>query len=243
MARDITIATLAAIGVGILVYAVLTRPMETISDYYLENAKSLGGGYNVVNVILVDFRGFDTFGEITVLAIAGLGIANMLKNLYLPLPITDNDGRAWSTDPHPILVSMMARILLPLALMVSVYIFLRGHNAPGGGFIAGLVTSVALILQYMASGVGFVHARMHFNYTRWLAGGVLVAGVTGMGSWLVGYPFLTSTFQYITWPIVGTFEVSSALPFDVGVYLTVVATTLLILAYIGKLTTTERVDG
>jgi multicomponent K+:H+ antiporter subunit A len=64
-----------------------------------------------------------------------------------------------------------------------------------------------------------------------------------MGSWLVGYPFLTSTFQYITWPIVGTFEVSSALPFDVGVYLTVVATTLLILAYIGKLTTTERVDG
>ncbi|MFA5628294.1 MAG: monovalent cation/H+ antiporter subunit A [Thiohalomonadaceae bacterium] len=243
VARDITIATLAAIGVGILVYAVLTRPMETISDYYLENAKSLGGGYNVVNVILVDFRGFDTFGEITVLAIAGLGIANMLKNLYLPLPITDNDGRAWSTDPHPILVSMMARILLPLALMVSVYIFLRGHNAPGGGFIAGLVTSVALILQYMASGVGFVHARMHFNYTRWLAGGVLVAGVTGMGSWLVGYPFLTSTFQYITWPIVGTFEVSSALPFDVGVYLTVVATTLLILAYIGKLTTTERVDG
>ncbi len=241
--RDIILATIAAVGVGILVFAILTRPMETIAGYYLENAKPLGGGYNVVNVILVDFRGFDTFGEITVLAIAGLGIANMLKNLYLPLPMTDNEGRAWSTEPHPTLVSVMARILLPLALMVSVYIFLRGHNAPGGGFIAGLITSVALILQYVASGVGFVHARMNFNYPRWLASGILVAGVTGMGSWLFGYPFLTSTFQYITLPIIGTFEVSSALPFDVGVYLTVVATTLLILAYVGKLTTTERVDG
>lgn len=241
--RDIIIATVAAVGVGVLVFAILTRPMETIAGYYLENAKSLGGGYNVVNVILVDFRGFDTFGEITVLAIAGLGIANMLRNLYLPLPMTDNEGRAWSTEPHPTLVSVMARILLPLALMVSVYIFLRGHNAPGGGFIAGLITSVALILQYVASGVGFVHERMNFNYPRWLASGILVAGVTGMGSWLFGYPFLTSTFQYITLPIIGTFEVSSALPFDVGVYLTVVATTLLILAYVGKLTTTERVDG
>src|SRR5690554_281818 len=241
--RDIVIATIAAIGVGILVYAILTRPMETIAGYYLDNSKLLGGGYNVVNVILVDFRGFDTFGEITVLAIAGLGIANMLKNLYLPLPLTDNEGRGWSTEPHPTLVSVMARILLPLALMVSVYIFLRGHNAPGGGFVAGLITSVALILQYVASGVGFVHERMSFNYPRWLAAGILVSAITGMGSWLFGYPFLTSTFQYITLPIIGTFEVSSALPFDVGVYLTVVATTLLILAYVGKLTTTERVDG
>lgn len=241
--RDIIIATVAAVAVGVLVFAILTRPMETISGYYLDNAKPLGGGYNVVNVILVDFRGFDTFGEIIVLAIAGLGIANMLKNLYLPLPLTDNEGRAWANDPHPVLVSMMARILLPLALMLSVYVFLRGHNAPGGGFVAGLITSVALILQYVASGVGFVHERMSFNYARWLAAGILVAAVTGLGSWLVGFPFLTSTYQYITLPIIGTFEVSSALPFDVGVYLTVVATTLLILAYVGKLTTTERVDG
>lgn len=241
--RDLSIAILAAVGVGILVYAILTRPMETISGFYLAAAKPLGGGNNVVNVILVDFRGFDTFGEITVLAIAGLGIANMLRNLYLPLPLTDNEGRAWSTDPHPTVVSMMARILLPLALMVSVYIFLRGHNAPGGGFIAGLITSVALILQYVASGVGFVQERMRFNYPHWLAAGILVAGLTGMGSWLFGYPFLTSTVYDLAVPFVGVVELSSALPFDIGVYLTVVATTLLILAYVGKLTTTERVDG
>lgn len=240
--RDASISGLAGIGIGLLAYGILTRPIDTISNFYLEHAKPEGGGYNVVNVILVDFRGFDTFGEIIVLAIAGLGIATLLRNLYLPLPLTDNDGRAWDPVRHPPLLSMMARMILPLALMVSVFIFLRGHNAPGGGFIAGLITSIALILQYVASGVGFIRERFQFNYPNWVAGGVLIAGLTGIGSWFLGYPFLTSTYTYIEWPIVGKFEISSALPFDLGVYLTVVATTLLILAYIGKLTTTARVD-
>ncbi|WP_113906742.1 monovalent cation/H+ antiporter subunit A [Aliidiomarina celeris] len=240
--RDVSIAGFAGIAVGAVAYAILTRPVQPISDYFLANSKPEGGGYNVVNVILVDFRGFDTFGEIVVLAIAGIGIATLLRNLYLPLPLTDNQGRAWDKVPHPPLLSMMARMLLPLALMVSAYIFLRGHNAPGGGFIAGLITSIALILQYVASGVSYVRERFQFNYPNWLAIGVLIAGLTGIGSWYFDHPFLTSTFEYLTWPVVGTFEVSSALPFDLGVFLTVVATTLLILAYIGKLTTTARVD-
>ncbi|RTE86650.1 MULTISPECIES: monovalent cation/H+ antiporter subunit A [Gammaproteobacteria] len=240
--RDASISGLAGIGIGVLAYGILTRPIDSISNFYLENAKPEGGGYNVVNVILVDFRGFDTFGEIIVLAIAGLGIATLLRNLYLPLPLTDKEGRPWDPVRHPPLLSMMARMILPLALMVSVFIFLRGHNAPGGGFIAGLITSIALILQYVASGVGFIRERIQFNYPNWIAAGVLIAAITGVGSWFLGYPFLTSTYTYIEWPIVGKFEISSALPFDLGVYLTVVATTLLILAYIGKLTTTARVD-
>ena len=76
----------------------LTRPVDSIAGWFLENSVAGGGGRNVVNVILVDFRGFDTFGEITLLAIAALGIFALLENLRLPGPTRDfNDplGRAW----------------------------------------------------------------------------------------------------------------------------------------------------
>jgi multicomponent K+:H+ antiporter subunit A len=236
--RDIALAGLAGTGVGMLVWAVLTRPYTTIADFFLDNSVSGGGGTNVVNVILVDFRGFDTLGEITVLAIAAVGIYGLLHKLRLPLPSTDDEGRTWSKDPYPPILSMMARVLLPLALLVSVYIFLRGHNLPGGGFIAGLVTSVALILQYVTSGTDWMQQRLPWNYRRVAATGVLIAAVTGLASWIFGYPFLTHTFTHLHWPIVGDFELASALAFDLGVYITVVGATLLILANLGKLAQT-----
>jgi len=189
----------------------------------------------VVNVILVDFRGFDTFGEITVLGIAAMGIYALLKDLKLTSPGADATGRPWARDAHPLVLVTISRPLLPLALLVSVYIFLRGHNLPGGGFIAGLVTSVALLLQYVASGVGWMHHRMPGDYHPVVALGLLLAGVTGVASWLFGHPFLTSTFDYLHWPLVGKFEVASAMLFDTGVFLTVVGATLLMLANLGKL--------
>jgi multicomponent K+:H+ antiporter subunit A len=236
--RDIVLAGASGIGMGLLAWAVLTRPYSTIADYFLTNSLSGGGGSNVVNVILVDFRGFDTLGEITVLAIAAVGIYSLLHKLRLPLPSADGAGRVWSKDPYPPILSVMARILLPLALLVSIYIFLRGHNHPGGGFIAGLVTSVALVLQYVCSGTDWMQARLPWNYSRVAAIGVLIATITGLGSWFFGYPFLTSTFTHLHWPLVGDFEVASALAFDTGVYLTVVGATLLILANLGKLAQT-----
>ena len=133
------------------------------------------------------------------------------------------------------MLRQIARPMLPLALMVSLYIFLRGHNLPGGGFIAGLITSVALVLQYVASGVAWVHSRMPGAYHPVVALGVLLAGLTGIGSWAFGYPFLTSDFVYIYWPVVGKFELATAMLFDTGVFLTVVGATLLMLANLGKL--------
>src|SRR5690606_22394952 len=101
VSRDVLVAGTAGIGVGLLCLAILTRPYDTsLMDYYLANSVSGGGGANVVNVILVDFRGFDTMGEITVLAIAAIGIYIMLNNLRLPLPGTDGEGRVWSKDPY-----------------------------------------------------------------------------------------------------------------------------------------------
>lgn len=233
--RDIAIAVAAGIGMTLVTLAMLTRPFSSISDFFLENSKTGGGGTNVVNVILVDFRGFDTLGEITVLAIAALGIYAMLKHTALTPPPSDGEGHAWTRDSHPLMLRQIARPMLPLALMVSAFIFLRGHNLPGGGFIAGLITSVALILQYVAHGMVWTQDRVPFRYHNVIGLGLLFATVAGAGSFAFGYPFLTSTFGYITWPVVGKFEVASAMVFDLGVYLTVIGATLLALVSIGRL--------
>lgn len=238
--RDLSIAAVCGGVVATINYALITRPFDSISAFFLANSKTGGGGTNVVNVILVDFRGFDTLGEITVLGIAALGIFKLITRMRLAMPSADGKGRPWSEDRHPIILAMISQSLLPLALLVSAYIFLRGHNMPGGGFIAGLVTSVALIQQYIAHGVDWIKPRIKLDYQWLIASGLLIAALTGAGSWLFGKPFLTSWFDYFDIPLIGEIELASAIMFDLGVYLTVVGATLLILANLGKLTTRYR---
>jgi len=242
--RDLGVATAFGGIMATLAFAMMTRELDTISSFFTENSKTGGGGTNIVNVILVDFRGFDTLGEITVLGIASLGIYKLIRRMRLFMPRADSAGRAWTTDTHPVMLAMVSQALLPLALLVSAYIFLRGHNLPGGGFIAGLITAIALIQQYIANGVLFMKGKLKLDYQYLIGWGLLIAVATGLGSWFFGRPFLTSWFDYLNWPIVGKFEVASAMMFDLGVYLTVVGATLLILSNLGKLSTTERsTDG
>ena len=241
--RDLIIALLCGALVGALAFAMLTRPYDSIADFFLANSVTGGGGHNVVNVILVDFRGFDTMGEITVLAIAAIAIYALIDGLRLRVPGADSLGKPWAQRGDLLMLVNLSHVLLPLALMISVYIFLRGHNLPGGGFIAGLITAVALILQYVASGEAWTAQRWPVNY-HWLAGaGVLIAGATGVGSWAFGYPFLTSSFGHFHIPLVGEIELATAMLFDLGVYLTVVGATLLILANLGKLPQSRVVGG
>ncbi len=235
LARDALLAVAIGIGLGAATWAMLTSPFDTISGYYLAQSVPGGGGSNVVNVILVDFRGFDTLGEITVLAMVGLAAHALLDKLVLPAPRRDAEGRAWSAEPHPLFLQMLMRPLLPLALMVSVYIFLRGHNLPGGGFVAGLVTGVALILQYLASGIGFAAARLPRRLPQMLALGLALAGGIGAAAWAFGFPFLTTAHGHVALPLVGDIELASAMVFDLGVYLVVVGTVLMVLAELGKL--------
>jgi len=230
--RDATIAGAVGLGIAGLMGAVLTRPFDTISDYYIATSREHGGGGNVVNVILVDFRGFDTLGEITVLGIAAIAIAAMLHAVRIPRPETAADGQPWSRDRHPFLLRVMSRPLLPLLLLVAVYLMLRGHNLPGGGFIGGLVASVALILQFMASGLAFASPRLRFNFIATAAAGLAVALFTGVGAMVLGAPFLTSAFSHVhLGPF--DFELASALAFDLGVFLTVVAVLLITLSRLG----------
>lgn len=242
LVRDISISAIVGGIVATVNYALMTRPLESISDFFVLNSKTGGGGTNVVNVILVDFRGFDTFGEITVLGIAALGIYKLIVRMRLSMPTKDEYGRLWSTDTHPMILSTISQMLLPLAILVSVYIFLRGHNEPGGGFIAGLITAVAIIQQYIANGVEWMKENIRLKYQALIGSGLLIAFLTGAGSFVFERPFLTSWFEYFKWPLVGKFELASALLFDLGVYLTVVGATMMILANLGTLTTSERVD-
>ncbi|MCK8126899.1 monovalent cation/H+ antiporter subunit A [Pseudoalteromonas sp. 2CM39R] len=234
--RDVVISSTVGIIIASICYALLTRPLDSISEFFIANAKTGGGGTNVVNVILVDFRGFDTLGEITVLGIAALGIFKLLSRIPLYMPASDSEGRPWSKDRHPILLACISQSLLPLALLVSAYIFLRGHNLPGGGFIAGLVTSIAFILQYMAHGTAWINERFDVNYRKIIASGIAIAMFTGVGSWFFDKPFLTTWFDYFDIPFVGKTEFASAIVFDLGVYLTVVGATLMILASLGNMT-------
>jgi multicomponent K+:H+ antiporter subunit A len=238
--RDIGIA--AAIGglVATINYAFITQPIDTISEFFLANSKTGGGGTNAVNVILVDFRGLDTLGEILVLGVAALGIFNLLARVRLAMPSSNENGIPWSQDRHPPILAMISQALLPLALLVSFYIFLRGHNMPGGGFIAGLITAVALIQQYIAHGVDWVKPRIKVEYQTLISLGVLIAAFTGIASWFFGRPFMTTWFDYFDIPLIGEIELASALVFDLGVYLTVVGATLFILASLGKLTSSHR---
>lgn len=236
ISRDVLISVFSGVGVMLLSMAVMSRDFAPISDYFLANAVPGGGGSNVVNVILVDFRGTDTLGEIVVLALAGLGIYALLQGLKLYAPLRDETGLKWSEDNHPQIMQALTRLLFPLMLMVAVFIFIRGHNLPGGGFIAGLIAAVALIVQYLANGISWTTERLKIDMHWVIAVGLLIATATGLVSMSLGYPFLTTTFTYLTWPVVGKFEVASAVAFDLGVFLVVVGVTVMSLVQLGKLT-------
>lgn len=228
--RDVLVAGAAGIGVASLAWGVLTRTPDTISHYYVEQSKPAGGGTNIVNVILVDFRGFDTLGEIAVLGIAALGVVVMLSGVNLA-NVRRITPRA--RDRSPVILTMITRALLPFALLFSLFLLLRGHNLPGGGFVAGLMTAIALILQYVASGSEWTEARLRVRYRAVIAIGLLTAFLTGLGALVVGYPFLSSTFTYVDVPLIGKIELATAMIFDVGVFLTVVGATMLMLSRLG----------
>ncbi|MDP3548006.1 MAG: proton-conducting transporter membrane subunit, partial [Phreatobacter sp.] len=241
--RDGIIAGVTGLGVAVLAYGVMTRNGPSISDYFLAQSKPGGGGTNVVNVILVDFRGFDTFAEIIVLGIAALAIYALLDPALKGAAIRRIKAlrpNEESGDAHPLILVVATRVLLPLSLAVGAYIFLRGHNQPGGGFVAGLVVAIALIMQYIASGYTWAAERMKVDAQGVIGAGVAIAGLTGLAAFAFGRPFLTSTFGYLEWPVVGKFEVASAIAFDLGVFLTVVGVTVLSLAQLSRVS--RRID-
>jgi multicomponent K+:H+ antiporter subunit A len=237
----IGVAGIAGLGIGWLAFAMMTRApaFAPISHFHLAQSKPGAGGTNAVNTIIVDFRGYDTYGEIIVLGIAALVIYALSETLMRSPAVTRRLGNLRpgreAGDRHPMMLVVSTRILLPMAMMVGIYIYLRGHNLPGGGFVAGLVFAIAYLMQYMASGYGWTHARQRFDHHVLIGWGVLVASLAGVGAWLFGLPFLTSGFDYVNlWPL-EEFELATAAIFDLGVFLCVLGAVLLALASLSRL--------
>lgn len=234
--RDALIAIGGGIGIGWIAWLVMTRDHNSISWFFNQQSIPLGGGTNVVNVILVDFRGFDTFGEITVLGIAAIGTLCLMDGMRAHGTIM-TQGLTYRFNPSPLMLRITASWILPIALVVSLYIFLRGHNLPGGGFIAGLITAMALIIQYIALGQDqteqMLKAKSGRLYEIWIGVGLSIAGLTGLAAWFWGRPFLTSAHIYVNPPIIGEMHLASAALFDVGVYVTVVGAVMLMISVLG----------
>jgi multicomponent K+:H+ antiporter subunit A len=246
--RDAGIAIAGGLAtMALSLHYLLRDPVAApISEFHLANSYKGGGGTNVVNVILVDFRGFDTFGEIIVLGIAALLIYALTEALLAGPAraklLNRKPDQPRAGDIHPLMMVVLTRVTMPVVLMVGFYIFLRGHNEPGGGFIAGLIVSIAMVMQYMASGFGWASARLRYPYHGVIGTGVLIAGFTGIGSWFFGKPFLTSDFTYVRIPPFQEFELATAALFDLGVFLAVVGAVMLSLESFSRLARRAHVE-
>jgi multicomponent K+:H+ antiporter subunit A len=232
---DLTIALTAGSGMAALAYAVMTQPSpDAISDFFIMQAWPEGGGTNVVNVILIDFRGFDTLGEITVLAAAGIAVYSLLRR-FRPAPESMQPppqqrgvtARALAADL--MVPAVIMRGMFAATVVLALYLLFRGHNLPGGGFVAGLTFAVGIILQYMAAGTQWVESRLLVKPVGLTGIGLVTAAGTGAGAWLFAHPFLTSHVAHVRVPLLGDIHLPTAFVFDIGVFAVVVGSTVLVL--------------
>ena len=218
-ARDAVIA--AGIGVligGLLLSVATTETAPRLKQYFAEFGPTLGHGRNIVNVILVDFRAFDTLGEITVLATAAIGIHGLLR--------LGADGRVDHQPVQPVdspIFRTAARLLMPLLLLFSVFLLLRGHNEPGGGFVGGLVAAAAFALYGIAFGVQRARRALLARPQTMLGAGLLIALLSGVPATLRGQPFLSAVWSS------GPLAVGTPALFDVGVFLVVAGVVLMMI--------------
>ena len=214
---------LVAIGIGIFIAALLvsiatTETAPRLREYFTEFGPTLGHGRNIVNVILVDFRAFDTLGEITVLATAAIGVRGLLRFAA--------EGRHGHKSVRPVaspIFRTAARLLMPLLLMFALFLLLRGHNQPGGGFVGGLVAAAAFALYAIAFGVQRARLALLVRPLTLLGAGLLIALVSGLPAVLRGEPFLTAV-----WALKPVAVGTPAL-FDVGVFLVVTGVVLMMI--------------
>ncbi|WP_277209293.1 DUF4040 family protein [Isoptericola croceus] len=209
------------------------RDLSAAGEHFLLNAPDDTGGSNVVNTILVDYRALDTLGELTVLGIAGVVIYVLLESARaLPLQYRDpqpvqqvpSSSPLIDTQTNGVFNRTFARLGMPLLLLFSIYLLLRGHQNPGGGFIGALVAASAFALAYLAASSDTARRASYF---RLIGSGVLIATVTG----LLG--FLEGSFLKPLHVDIGNLHLTSAVLFDVGVYLAVIGVVVAALDLLG----------
>jgi multicomponent Na+:H+ antiporter subunit A len=227
----VRLAVAVTVGVSMFVLALVATDARqdvaqpSVSEEMLERSVPDGKGSNVVNVILVDFRGLDTLGEITVLVVAGLGVVALARVARRPATGT---GGPTSFARLPV-VDTSSRLLYGSILVLSLYFLFAGHNQPGGGFVGGLTAGAAISLRYVAGGTSAVRNSLRVKPWTVLGSGLVIAATTAIVPLLTGNSLLEHADFEEELPILGTIKATSALPFDVGVYLVVVG--LVLMAY------------
>lgn len=234
------LTAMIAIGVGVVTTVVTLaftgrRDISPVGQYFLDEAYTDTGGTNVVNTILVDYRALDTFGELTVIVVAGIIVIGILGSRAL-LPEHTPNLSAWvnsalaRTEDNTLPIRMVARWSAPVIILLSFHLFWRGHYEAGGGFIAGLVGATGFALAYLGARQDR-GAPVAWPYRGLLASGVIVAVLSGIGGYAVG-SFLKPIRFSIPLPWGGEYGFTTAMVFDVGVYLAVLA---IIIAVINEL--------
>lgn len=240
-----------AIGTGLSVVVVAMTAMsaridDPISKFMPDLAYEIGHGRNTVNVLLVDLRAADTFGEILVLVIAATGVASLIFgtgkfNRASRRPVLSTMKPRWlaagvdseTAQNRSLMVDVATRILFPSMILLSLYFFFAGHNAPGGGFAGGLVAALAFCLRYLAGGRQEIEEALPVDPAKILGTGIIFSSVAFVVPMLFGRPPLSSDYVTLSLPLIGPFDVPSALVFDVGVYIIVVGLIMHILTSMG----------
>ena len=219
------------------------REISPVGQYFLDEAKTDTGGTNVVNTILVDYRALDTFGELTVIAVAGIVLIGILRSRRM-IEGRVPDLAAWSAsalakvEDNTLPIRVAARWAAPLIILLSFHLFFRGHYEPGGGFIAALVGATGFGLAYLGAPADR-SAPVKWPYRGLLSAGVIVAVLSGIWGFAAG-SFLKPIRFDIPLPWGGEYGFTSAMVFDLGVYLAVLAIIIAVINELGGVMQTQR---
>ncbi|MDP2327501.1 MAG: proton-conducting transporter membrane subunit [Dehalococcoidia bacterium] len=212
---SIAVAGVGAVGMTAISLAAGSTPAPPVLREFFEAAAvPEAKGRNVVNTILVDFRALDTMGEITVLAVAALGILALLKMAGRPVE------SSWDATSSGRVLRSAVQATFPVLILFALFLFWRGHDAPGGGFVAGLVAAAAIALYALAYDAPTARRLLRVSPATLIGGGLLVALAAAVASVLTGEPAFTALWGYAT---IGSTEVKLGTPllFDLGVLLVV----------------------
>ncbi|MDY5584746.1 MAG: hydrogen gas-evolving membrane-bound hydrogenase subunit E, partial [Arcanobacterium sp.] len=278
----IVLALLVGTSAAIIAwYAAGSRRVTPISEAFHDEAYYFGYGSNIVNVTLVDIRAWDTFGEISVVVAAAIGISSLLfirdkgaridrfRNLPSLHPKAEVWGKPYDATQQPawtrtkarqientvtspgrnrlwlvgsktlasprrsVILEVGTRFIFHTMVIISLYFLFAGHNFPGGGFAAGIMAGIALVLRYIAGGRYELGAAVPLHPGHLLGSGLALAGISAITPVFFGGTILQTAKFIFTLPVFGEVKFATALIFDIGVYFVVIGLVLDILRSLG----------
>jgi multicomponent K+:H+ antiporter subunit A len=208
--------SIGAIAAGIVVAVSALAPDTRLADTYFEVGPAIAKGKNLVNLVLADFRGLDTAGETIVVLLAALGASSLITGHELS-PF----GSQGDPGPSSYMLRGLSYLIVPLALLIALAMLLKGHDQPGGGFVAGLSVAVGMILAMLSrrdGRLGVAEGRTPERIATW---GAVAIALSLIGPMLAGQPMLTHTHGELRLGGWLLYKWSTTLVFEIGVALIV----------------------